>query len=422
LTWDEAERLLAARLPRGILFGLERTRRALAALGDPQREFRALHVAGTNGKGSCCAYLEAGLLQAGVRTGLYTSPHLVSLTERFRVAGVEVSRDRLLAALEEVLRACPWATGAAEDEGLTFFELLTVTAFQLFAAERVEVAVLETGLGGRLDATATCEPIATGITQIAVDHVQYLGSDPAGIAREKAGIARAGIPCVVARQSPAVLSAIESECALRGAPVRVEGRDFELPPGFAPALRGAHQRSNAAVAAEMLACATAAGVPVTREQARAGVRAARWPGRLESIAGRPELVLDGAHNPAAAEALARAVRELWPGRRVHLVLGCMRDKDAAGIVRALCPLAVNVWFTSVRASRALPAAELLALWPDARAVEPAAEAVARARAAAAPEDLVLVAGSLYLVGEVRSGMAPGLSEANLGISGPARVR
>jgi dihydrofolate synthase/folylpolyglutamate synthase len=394
---DLLARLEAART-LGVDLGLGRVRQALAMLGDPQRRFAAVQIAGTNGKGSTAAMAEAVLRAAGVRTALHTSPHLCRFTERIQVAGAEVDGDAL-AALDARIAA----TGAP----LTYFEIATVLAFLAFAEAGVEIAVLETGLGGRLDAVTACEPAATAVTSIGLDHMDYLGGTLREIAREKAGIMKPGVPVVlgaVGALPPEADDELARAATAVGAPLRRLGRDFEAP-DVPLALAGAHQLANAAIAVELARLAAASvGRSLPPEAVRAGLAAVRWPGRLERVA--PDVLLDAAHNVEGAQALAAALPALAGGRPLVLVLSIMRDKDAAGILRALAPVASAVVATQSSNPRSLPAAALEAAARGAFAKTMASAdpviALNLARRLAGHGGLAVVAGSLFLVGELRA--------------------
>lgn len=421
-TWPSIERELFARARHGMKLGLDRMERALDALGRPDRAAPAIHVAGTNGKGSVCAMVERGLREAGLRTGLYTSPHLERFSERMRVGGEEITEEALVEVWKELERRVPWALDG--DEALTFFELVTLLAFTHFARSGIDVLVAEVGLGGRLDATNVLRPIVSCITPIGLDHREYLGDTVALISCEKAGIVKASIPVVTARQDDDAGPVIASVAAQLGAPLDREGQEFALVDGryrsdgwdlenVTIGLRGPHQRSNAAVALRVLERAAGAGIPVTPEQAQRGIALAEWPGRFEILSSRPTLVLDGAHNPQGGEALAAAIRSELAGRRIHLVVGVLGDKDAGPLLDALLPLAGRVVVTAPDSPRALPAGDLATLVRT-RGVEPeivgaAPEAVRSALAVAGPDDAVVVCGSLYLVGEVRAALRGGRS-------------
>lgn len=386
--------------PLAIRFGLERMVRALGALGRPDRAYPILHVGGTNGKGSTCAMAAAALRAAGHRVGLYTSPHLSAFEERIQVQGTAIPERTLAALVEEVRAACPWHDAAPSGERLTYFEFATLLGLLHFARERVGVAVVEVGLGGRLDATNAVLPRVTAIARVGLDHTQLLGETVEAIAREKAGIFKAGIPAVVhGEQPPGALRVLRSEAERRGAPLQVAPADFPGP----IALRGAHQRANAGLAAAALALLDRAGVAVPPEAVAEGIATARWPGRLEEVGG---VLLDGAHNPDGAAALASALPELYPGRPVELVFGVLSDKDHAAMLAALAPAVRRFHLVAPASPRARPPAELRPLAEAGGApahVHPSlAEAVACARAAASDGGIACVAGSLYLVGEARA--------------------
>ncbi len=417
---------LARRVRFGMKFGLETMRALVAEMGHPERAYPSLLVAGTNGKGSVVAYCDSVLRASGLRTGRYTSPHLVRVNERMAVDGRDVTDRDFAAAVRavrdaaerlvrrRVLRAHP-----------TFFEVLTAAAFAHFRRRRVDVAVLEVGLGGRLDATNVVDPVASAVVSIDFDHEVYLGRTLGAIAGEKAGIMRAGRPTVVGPLAGEARLAIRGHArtvgarvvdATRGATYSL-GRaragsplvDLRTPRGRYAGLRplpGAHQRQNLLVAVRLLEEAQSLGIPVDLRRLPAAVGRTRWPGRLETVPGEPALVLDGAHNPAGARALAAYLKG---GRPFVLLFGAMADKDVRGLARELFPLAAEIVLTRPRVSRAASANEI------ARRASPLADrahrepSVARAlrlarRLALAhgPDTAVVVAGSLYLVGAVKA--------------------
>ncbi len=396
----DPSRYLAGLQPLAMRFGLERMERALEALGRPERRYPVLHVGGTNGKGSTCAMAAAALAAAGLRVGLYTSPHLVRFSERIQVDGAEIGDPELGAAIDEIRRACPWHDAASDGDRLTYFEVATLAGLVHFARSRVDAAVVEVGLGGRFDATNAIVPRVSAVARIGLDHVQLLGDTVEQIAFEKAGIFKAGVPAVVhGRQPPGALDVLAAEAARRGAPLVVAASDYALPIG----LRGPHQRGNAALAAAALRQLRPAGVPIDENAIARGIATARWPGRLEEIAG---VLLDGAHNPDGAAALAAALHELHPGRPVELVFGVLADKDHSGMLAALVPAVRRIHAAAPSTPRARPAEEVRGLAAVAGAAADAhstvAGALACAREAARDGALVVVAGSLYLVGEARA--------------------
>ncbi len=404
-------RFLEALSPSSIKLGLERVHAALEALGHPERAYPSLHIAGTNGKGSTCAFLASCLRAQGLKVGLYTSPHLERVNERFRIDGEPIDDALLDERIEQVRAKVTALQGEPASLGLTYFEVGTLVALWHFAQERVDVAVLETGLGGRLDATNAVTPEVAIITPISLDHQDYLGDTLAKIAAEKAGILEPGVPVVVGRQDPEALAVIEAKAQEVGAmPVRVLGRDFDVErvSGEPLGLEGPHQRDNAACAREALSL-LGARVPklkVSAENVVRGLAGTRWPGRLERLALPPPLtVLDGAHNPAGAHALAEALEDVYGDRRVHLVFGVLADKDHGPMMRTLFPRCATVHLTPVGNPRSLDPSryegQARALNAEVTVHPDALAALLGARARAEEEELVVCAGSLFLIGQLR---------------------
>ena len=390
---------------------LERMRAACARRGHPERCLGVLHVAGTNGKGSTAAIAESVLRAAGWRTGLYTSPHLVDFAERIRAGGRTIPPEAVVALVAE-LRAALEPAGIA----LTHFEMATLLAFEWFARIGVEVAVIEVGLGGRLDATNVVEPLACAITAVGLDHEEWLGRTLGAIAGEKAGILKPGVPAVVGALEPEAAEAVAWRAAAVGAPLLHAGREvaltgpdgaltFHAPGGIAwdglrLGLPGALQRWNAEVALGLLALAQEA-LPCAAEAVRSGVAAVEWPGRLAVVREAPRVVLDGAHNPAGVQALLRELPALLGARPVTLVVAVMADKAWATMLARLASCAARAVVTRVGRRGADPAALAAALPPALPVVvehDPRA-AVRRAVVETPPEGAVLVVGSLFLVGE-----------------------
>ena len=379
--------------------GLDRIREVLAALGDPQNSYRSVHVAGTNGKGSTCAMVEAGLRAAGVRTGLFTSPHLIEPVERIQIDGVPVSKEQFNRAFEVVHET---AGKLDLDCHPTYFETVTAMAFWLFRELGVETAVIETGLGGRLDATNVIHPAVTAITAIDFGHEAYLGHTIEAIAGEKAGILKPGVPAVFAGQRPdaeKVLEARAKELGVRVARAsEFEIRDLQLDArgcsfnGLRCPLAGEHQVDNATTA-----------VLVLRELGVApeGIADARWPGRLECVAPNPDVILDGAHNPAGARALRRYLERFYAGRKLWMIYGAMRDKAVEEIAEILFPLAQELILTAPDAPRALRPEALRELAGRGRAAKDFPVAMEMVSAGVAADDVVVVTGSLFLIGEAR---------------------
>jgi dihydrofolate synthase/folylpolyglutamate synthase len=428
---------------------LERMQQLCAQLGEPQRAFRSVLVAGTAGKGSVCELLYRMLRAGPLRAGLYTSPHLEDVRERIRLwtggtqepgtdddpptrlpADGRWGDDRVAAedfaqAVEQV-EAAARRLGGGIDGPPTYFEVLTAAAFEVFRRRGVQVAVVEVGLGGRLDATNVLEPAVSIFTPIDLDHTEVLGDTPAAIAREKAGILKPGQQALSAQQPEGVLAVLREACQVQGVPLLVAGQDVTWRVtrhdlqglevsltglrGVYEALRlpliGRHQAQNASLAIAALELLADTGIPASLVER--GLAQARCPGRLEVVRERPLVLLDGAHNPASARALAAALHELCAGRRIHLLVGMSGDKSVEGFGEALGQLVVGA--TCVRSAhpRAMPAQELARrLAPycdDVHVMSEPADAYTCLLNAAAPEDVLVVTGSLFLVGQVRASL------------------
>jgi dihydrofolate synthase/folylpolyglutamate synthase len=384
--------------------GLDRIRAILEALGRPQDRLRFVHVAGTNGKGSTCAMIESALRAAGQHTGLFTSPHLAEPTERIRIDGRPISAERFAGAFDRLL-------------GLhtTYFETVTAMALLVFAEERVDMVVLEVGLGGRLDATNVVSPDLSVITPVDFDHEAFLGKSLESIAGEKAGILKPGVPAVFARQRPETARVLDQRAAELSIPVSrtADWRvcDLEIDPRgsrfrlagerhlrLTCPLAGEHQVENAVTAAVALA-----RLGIADSAIETGIARARWPGRLERVSERPEIILDGAHNPAGARALAAYIDRFYAHRRVHLIYGAMRDKAIDEIAGILFPRAQQVIVTAPQQARALAPEALrdIGAHPDLRTAPTLRDALALVEDAS-PEDVVFVTGSLFLVAEARA--------------------
>jgi len=393
----------------GMKFGLANMAALCDALGHPERAYPSILIGGTNGKGSVAAMVDAALRAQGHATGRYTSPHLQRLEERFSIGGRDVETDRLEAAAVRVRSAVDalLASGGLEAPP-TFFEATTAVAFDLFREARVDAAVLEVGLGGRLDATNVVTPVVTAIVSIDFDHQAQLGETLASIAAEKAGILKPGVPVICGAMPADAMAVIARTAAERGAPLVTTADDGALADRVAAiplSLPGAHQRLNAAVALRLLEILdgdATHGVRVGEAARRAGLATARWPGRLETLdyRGRP-LLLDAAHNPAGARALASYLLSAAPGG-VSLVFGAMKDKAVAEMLRELAPVTGMAICTTAPSPRAMTAAELLVLARgqglDAEAADDPMAAVTRACESPRP---VVVAGSIFLIGAVR---------------------
>lgn len=405
--------------------GLENITALLAALGEPQTNYKKVQVAGTNGKGSVCAFLDSICREAGIRTGLYTSPHLISITERIKIDGVDIAEDefaRLATRVRETAESLV-AEGKLSYTP-TFFEQVTAIALLAFAEHNVELAILETGLGGRYDAVTAAKAEIAAITRIDLDHQEYLGDTIEEIATEKAAIIHSGSRVVVGEQYPQALEVIRRRCKHQGIEPRftseIMEREGEPLPNIGDAekialvnpdgsvwairlgLRGKHQVDNARIAM-MVAEVLNSDFPINLVQITGGIGRARHHGRLEYLL--PNLLVDGAHNPAGAIALRQFLDE-FEDRPITLIFGAMRDKAVIEIARILWPTAAKLILTKPATSRALTVEELAVAPPKSISrdkIESAAtaeEAFGRAKEVTPPNGVIVVTGSLYLVGEI----------------------
>jgi dihydrofolate synthase/folylpolyglutamate synthase len=407
--------------------GLESVRALARALGDPQLKFRAVHIAGTNGKGSTAAMTAGVLREAGLRAGLYTSPHLVSITERIRIGADEIA-PKDFARLGAVVRAAGERLAAENilPAPPTFFEQMTMIAYLYFAERKVDLAVLEVGLGGRLDATNICEPVVTAITRVGFDHQQYLGDTLKSIAGEKAGIVKPSAPVVIAPQSPEAMSAIAARCEEMIAPMILTSAPFDIEAASGDenvgryrfryrtlsdeyslqlGLRGRHQITNAVVAIHIAEQLRVAGFDIPHAAIVEGLNKAEWPGRLEMIrpaTSQAPLLLDGAHNTDGARALRDFLDEHFHSTPITIIFGAMADKAISEMSDILFPAANQVIITRVANSRAAePSAIAEAAHRDVIRMENAGEALNEALRITPPDGLIAVCGSLYLVGEIK---------------------
>lgn len=393
---------------------LDRMDLALSLFNHPEKNFPSFHIAGTNGKGSTAAMLHRILSLAGYHTALYTSPHLVSFTERMRIDDSEISPDAVTELAEEVR-----VTTAAANVSLTFFEYITVMAFIYFARQKIEVAVVEVGLGGRLDATNLVVPVVSVITTISKDHEVYLGADLFSIAREKGGIIKHGIPVVVGAMPERVTDLFRDMAKDRCSPCYFFGQDFRISlkdegvfdytgikrnyVSLSLALRGRHQRNNAAAALAALELGSEA-FPVSEDVVREGLKTVSWPGRFEIVRENPTVILDGAHNGEGVSALAAEVEEFRQGRKIKLLFASMEDKDWRLMLGTLTRFTDEVVLTRVSMERSADPQLLATQLRDNvsyRVVEDARRGLNLLLENARPSDIVLVTGSLYLLGEIR---------------------
>ena len=414
---------------RGMKFSLDPIRGILATLGHPESRYPTAIVAGTNGKGSASAMLASILESAGYRTGLYSSPHLVRVNERMRINGEEIPDDDLACVFTEVWECVERLLDARTLASRpSFFEYLTAAAFLHFARGKVDFAVLEVGLGGRLDSTNVTESRVAVITNIALDHQEILGSTIPAIAAEKAGVIKPGRPVVSSCEDPQAREVIRRRAAEIVAPLietsasaevtllrsRNGKCEFDLEmngkafPGLVSPLMGRFQVKNAVAAVAAAQQLAQQGWRISAAAIRDGLIHARWPGRLEIVAESPLVVLDGAHNPAAAQVVAEFAREQWHGKRLRLIYASMRDKAVGEIGGLLFPLAEKIYLTRPDQARAAAPEEILAAsrpLPQEVVLEPEpARALEAALRDSGPNDVILAAGSLFLVGEIKQAL------------------
>lgn len=401
---------------RGEIYKLERMDQALALIGDPHRRLRAVHIAGTKGKGSVAAMLDAVLRAAGLRVGLYTKPHLVRLTERTRIDGAEMPARRMLEYIER-LRAIYERAGLA----LTFFEFTVALMFLYFAEAGVDIAVIETGLGGRLDSTNVVTPLVSVITPIGFDHMDRLGHTLAAIAGEKGGIIKPGVPVVVGAREPEARNVLMSIAVQRRSAARLIDREFTYR-SHAPAhsidysglglslervelgVAGPFQHENAAIALAAVEALRALGWRLEEGAIRQGLSAVHWPGRFDVVSRRPLVILDCAHNELSIRALLETIAvELGPQVRPRLIFGCLEDKQWRQMASMLAARVSDATLTRVQPKRPLEPENLLPLFSaqvPARVIRDPRRAVERVINESGPDDVIVVAGSVYLVGEV----------------------
>ena len=408
-------------------FSLDRMRRLLDLIDNPQQELRCVQVAGTKGKGSACTMLASMLQACGYTVGLYTSPHMVDLRERITIDGQMVSH----ADAADLFKQMAAKTPALGQNPPTFFEIMTGAALRHFADQAVDIAVLETGLGGRLDATTVVTPLVCGITNISLDHMNILGKDVASIAREKAGIFKKGVPAISVEQEPAVTRVLEEVAAAVGAPLEFTGKQidfsyrFEANRELGPhtrvsittptsrwehlpvPLRGEHQAHNCGLALAMLDKLKASGFTIPEEKIVRGLAATKLPGRMEEVWKEPRIIVDGAHNAVSITALIRALGAHVQYDSLVVIFGCAQDKDINGMLKQLALGADKVIFTRAKANpRAMEPEELMARFNDlsgkmSQCAASLDEALSLAGRAVSREDLTVITGSFYLVGEAK---------------------
>ncbi|MEM2943652.1 MAG: folylpolyglutamate synthase/dihydrofolate synthase family protein [Methanomassiliicoccales archaeon] len=404
----------------GIKLGLANTLELLKRLGDPHSKFRTIHVAGTKGKGSVCAMTSSILQEAGLKVGLYTSPHIVDFRERIQINGVPISESEMLRLAEEIRDIAEEMANSDPFKRLTFFEITTAMAFLYFANSSVDEAVIEVGMGGRLDATNVIHPECCAITQIGLEHTQYLGTTIEKIAYEKAGIIKPYVPVIAANGTDVAIRVIENVCLEKHAPLRIVGRDLgynlisvslsgtnvELE-GLGKVkipLIGSYQAMNAAIAYGCIEELMKRGMCIAEEIIIRGFENTKWPGRFEVVSDSPMVILDATHTPDAAEIVAKDLMCLATGR-IILVLGVLNDKDLDGIARHFGKAAHIAIATSPKSKRAYDAsavAEHLAKYcSTVQTVDNVGEAVRRALTMASKRDTVFITGSIYTIGEAK---------------------
>ncbi len=416
---DTIEYLFGLRM-FGQKLGLDTMRRLLHLMGDPQRDLRFIHIAGTNGKGSVAAMSHAILPRAGFRAGLYTSPHLVSFCERCQINGRPITQEDVVRLVQVLRPHIETVAREASHRHPTFFEVVTAMALLYFHEQQVEIVAWETGLGGRLDATNVVTPLVSVITNIALEHTQYLGTTIGAIAGEKAGIIKTGIPVVTAATNAEALAVIRSRCRELGCSITCIGSDVvarQIGAGLGTQsvvltgcrhdygeltmpLMGRHQVVNAATA---VAALEATGLDIQPHHVRDGLQSTRWPGRFQRVNAEPPVILDGAHNPAAAEELSAAIRGQFDGQRVALILGVLRDKDFPSVCQRLAPLAARIDCVSVNNDRTCDPQDLARccrLFHPSIPVESHGELKqAYETARRHRPDVIVITGSLFLVGD-----------------------
>lgn len=403
----------------GIKFGLSKTSNLLKAFGHPHRGQHYVHIGGSNGKGSVAAMVEAILIKSGLKVGFYSSPHLVSFTERFRINGAPVSPGQVVSLVEDIRSAID------PDQFPTFFEVTTAMALLLFAREKTDIAIMEVGMGGRLDATNIITPLVSVITNISLEHQNFLGSRLSQIAAEKGGIIKEGVDLVTGASQSPVIRVFETICREKKAPFRRLGKDFRYRSGTSGFhyygfkrslkkvemnLKGRFQYRNAALSLAAVELLEGKGFPIKERDIREGLKGTHWPGRLQVMSEKPLVVLDGGHNPAAISKLADSLKHCFHYRRLILVLGVMADKDIRGIVEGIVPMADYVIYTKPDYYRSSAPEEIMkkaAIFKKTGEIQPGIpQALDKAGKLADPVDLILVCGSLFTVGEALTHLDP----------------
>jgi len=403
----------------GIKLGLETITDLLGHMGNPHRRFKTVHVTGTNGKGSVCAYIASVLRKAGYRVGLYTSPHLVRFNERIQVDGREIPDADVARIYQEMQPAIAKTSGGSKVRQPTFFEVTTAMAFHYFAERDIDIGVIEVGMGGRMDATNVIHPLVAVLTRIGLEHTEHLGKTEDRIAREKAGIIKPG--CRVVTLDQPTLPIITAQAHALECPITVVGRDvryerlgfdrsgqrLRIEDGGTVELRipllGSYQPENAAIAYAAVRGLSKMGIGIPEEAILAGFQETSWPGRMQIVRSHPTVIVDGTHNAPGLPTLAASLNELFPGEKPVFVLGILDDKDLGVFVNALGPLASRLVIAKPETPRAYPPEAIARAFAshvqDSDIVPKVSEAVDRAISLAGREGLVVVTGSIYTAGE-----------------------
>jgi len=419
LSYKEGLQYLYGLQKYGIKFGLSKTANLLKAFGNPHRGQRYIHIAGSNGKGSVAAMVESVLMKSGLRVGLYSSPHLVRFTERFRINGKEIAPKKAAAIAGELIKVIKPAHPP------TFFEVTTAMALIYFAREKVDISIIEVGMGGRLDATNVIRPVVSAITNISLEHQFFLGSRLLDIAKEKGGIIKRGVDLVTAVNQPSIIRLFESICEAKKAFLWRVGKDvryrsngsrfsyYGLRRNFKAielGLRGKFQNRNAALSLAVIELLEKKGYAFSSRHIAEGLKDTKWPGRMHVVSQEPLIILDGAHNPKAISELAHSIRHDFSYRRLILVIGVMEDKDVGKILKGILPIADYVIYTrpdyyrSARPERLMK--EGLPLGKPGEIVPAISDALDMAKEMAGPKDMILVSGSLFTVGEAMTYFDP----------------
>ena len=401
-----------------IRLGLGPFTRVIERLGNPHTAYPTVLIGGTNGKGSIAAMVSSILIHAGLRVGLYTSPHLIDFRERVRINGELIAPSAVYQLMEEIRQKM--------GEEITYFEFLTAVAFLHFFRQKVDIAVLEVGMGGRLDATNVVRPVVSVVSNVSLDHQEYLGNRLDAITREKGGIIKKNGVCITTAKQKRVTEILEGICQRKKAILYRIGREIKVThhnngtftykgvrnsyPRLTCALRGRHQIENAAVAVGVIELLAESGIETDERSICEGLRKVEWEGRMEVLQREPVILVDGAHNPAGASALSRTLREDFSYERLILIFGVLSDKDYRSMLKRLAPLADRLLITRPDTSRGMPAGNVASAAKryrnEVEIVENGRDALKRALAIAQKNDLICVTGSLYLVGEIKKMLNP----------------